>query len=164
MSEAPPKSTGEEPAHKHEDPMHQESAHISEAAEVEGVTPQRTTRSFAAAFAFAAWLVPGLGHILLRRWIKGAAFFVAVAGLSLAGYAMRGDAFAPGSDGPLGTLGFLADAGSGVFYFASRWLESVGPDLSRAAGDYGTRLIAAAGIVNALAIIDAYEIGGRRRD
>lgn len=143
--------------------MHQESAYPSQAAEVEAVTPQRTPRSFAPAFALAAWLVPGLGHILLRRWIKGVAFLLVVTGLALAGYAMRGDVFAPGSDGSFGTLGFLADAGSGVFYFASRWLESAGPDLSRAAGDYGTRLIAAAGIVNALAIIDAYEIAGRRR-
>jgi hypothetical protein len=164
MNEAPPEPIGEEPAHKHEGIIQQESAHLSEAAEVEAVTPQRTRRSFAPAFALAAWLVPGLGHILLRRWIKGVAFFIAVAGLALAGYAMRGDAFAPGSDGPFGTLGFLADAGSGVFYFASRWLESVGPDLSRAAGDYGTRFIAAAGIVNALAILDAYELAGRRRD
>jgi hypothetical protein len=110
-----------------------------------------------------AWFVPGAGHLLLRRRIKAAAFFVVVAGLALAGYAMRGDAFAPGSDGPFGTLGFIADAGSGIFYFMSRIFESAGGDLTRAAGDYGTRLLAAAGIVNILGIFDACETAARRR-
>jgi hypothetical protein len=62
-----------------------------------------------------------------------------------------------------GTLGFLADAGSGVFYFLSRFFEAAGADVSRASGDYGTRFIAAAGIVNVLAVIDAYEIARERR-
>jgi hypothetical protein len=119
--------------------------------------------SFAPAFAIAAWIVPGLGHLLQRRWIKAAGFFVAVAGLAMCGYAMRGEVFALGSDGPFGTLGFLADAGSGAFYFLSRLFESAGPDLSRAAGDYGTRLLAAAGVMNILAVIDAYETASRRR-
>jgi hypothetical protein len=129
----------------------------------ETAVSEKPPRSFAAAFALAAWIVPGLGHLLLRRWITAVAFFVAVAGLAICGYAMRGDAFAPGSDGSFGTLGFIADLGSGIFYFLSRVLESAGGDLSRAAGDYGTRLLAAAGIVNVLAVIDAYEIAGRGR-
>ena len=120
-------------------------------------------RLSAPAFALAAWIVPGLGHFLLRRWTKGALLFVAVAGLAITGFVMRGAVFAPGSDGPFGTMGFLADAGCGAFYFLSRLFEAAGPDLSRASGDYGTRLIAAAGIVNILAVIDAYEIAGRRR-
>jgi hypothetical protein len=111
----------------------------------------------------AAWLVPGLGHLILQRRVKGVAFFVAVAGLALTGYALRGDTFAPGSDGPFGTLGFVADVGSGIFYLMSRIFESAGGDLTRAAGDYGTRLLAAAGIVNLLAIFDASEIAVRRR-
>lgn len=125
--------------------------------------PQSSPRSFAVAYALAAWAVPGLGHLLLRRWFKAAAFFAAVAALAVTGYEMHGQAFAPGFDGPFGLAGFLADLGSGVFYFLSRPFESAGPDLSRAAGEYATRLLAAAGIVNILAIIDAYEIAGRRR-
>jgi hypothetical protein len=114
-------------------------------------------------FALAAWAVPGLGHLLLRRWIKAAAFFIAVAGLALLGYTMRGDVFPFGSDGPFGTMGFLADVGSGAFYLLSRVFEAAGADLSHSSGDYGTRLIAAAGILNVLAVIDAYETAVRRR-
>lgn len=118
--------------------------------------------SHAVALAAATWAVPGLGHFLLKRWTKGVVFFAAVAGLAIAGYAMRGEAFAPGSDGPFGTLGFLADVGSGIFYFLSRVIEPAGSGLARSAGDYGTRLIAAAGIVNVLAVVDAYETARRR--
>jgi len=113
--------------------------------------------------ALAAWIVPGLGHLCLRRWGRALGFFVAVAGLAVTGHAMRGEVFRLGSGDPFGTLGFLADACSGVFYFLPRWLQTAGPDVSRAAGDYGTRFIAAAGIVNLLAVIDAYRTarGGR---
>ena len=114
--------------------------------------------------AIVAWFVPGLGHLLMRRWQRALVFFVAVGGLALSGYWMRGNVFPPHSQDPFGTMGFLADAGSGVFYVLSHVLEAAGPNVSRSIGDYGTRFIAAAGIVNVLGICDAYEIAsGRRR-
>jgi len=113
--------------------------------------------------ALAAWIVPGLGHLLQRRWGRALIFFVAAGGLAVVGYAMRGEVFTPLSSDPFGALGFLADACSGVSYFLPRFLEAAGPDISRAAGDYGTRFIAAAGIVNLLGVLDAYAIASRRR-
>jgi hypothetical protein len=113
--------------------------------------------------AIVAWFVPGLGHLLMRRWQRALAFFVAVGGLAVSGYWMRGNVFPPHSQDPFGSLGFLADAGSGVFYVLSRVFEAAGPNVSRAIGDYGTRFIAAAGIVNVLGVCDAYEIASRRR-
>ena len=104
--------------------------------------------------AVVAWLVPGLGHLLLRRWGRALAFFLAVGGLALAGHRMR-DSF--------GTLGFLADFAVGIFYFRPRVLGSAGPDLSGAAGSYGTRMIATAGIVNLLGVLDAFGIARGRR-
>ncbi len=71
--------------------------------------------------------------------------------------------FPPNSDDPFGTVGFLADAASGVFYFLAHFVEGAGADIGRAAGDYGTRFIAAAGIVNVLGVFDAYEIARGRR-
>jgi hypothetical protein len=113
--------------------------------------------------ALAGWMVPGLGHLILRRRGRALAFFIAVGGLAMAGYLLRGNVFPPGSADPFGKLGFLADAGSGVFYILSRWLERAGPDVSRAAGDYGTRFIASAGVVNLISVFDAYEIASGRR-
>jgi hypothetical protein len=113
--------------------------------------------------AVAAWIVPGLGHLVLRRWGRALIFFLSVGGLAIAGYLLRGNVFPPRTGEPFGTLGFLADAGAGIFYFLSRFFETAGPDVSRAAGDYGTRFIAAAGIVNLLSVFDAYEIALGRR-
>lgn len=113
--------------------------------------------------AVAAWIIPGLGHLVLRRWGRALIFFLSVGGLAVTGYVLRGNVFPPRMGEPFGTLGFLADAGAGIFYFLSRFFESAGPDVSRAAGDYGTRFIAAAGIVNLLSVFDAYEIALGRR-
>lgn len=113
--------------------------------------------------AVAAWIVPGSGHALLRRWPRALGFFLAAAGLAIAGCELRGEIFSWHSGGTFGSLGFIADAGSGIFYFGARMLEATGPDISRAAGDYGTKFIAAAGLVNLLGVLDAYGIASGRR-
>ncbi len=122
-----------------------------------------TLPAIALLVAIAAWAVPGLGHLLLRRWGRAIFIFLAVAGLAVAGYGMRGEVFSTRSSDPFGALGFVADACSGVFYFLPRWLEASGADVSRAAGDYGTRFLAAAGVVNLLGVIDAYRIACGRK-
>jgi hypothetical protein len=120
--------------------------------------------SFAYLVAIAAWAVPGLGHLILRRWGRALFLFLATGGLALAGYGMRGEVFNTRSGDPFGELGFLADACSGAFYFLPRLLEAAGPDVSRAAGDYGTRFLAAAGVVNLLGVLDAYRIACGRKN
>ena len=129
-------------------------------------SPSRRARfSFAGlGVAILAWAVPGLGHLVLGRWRRALAFLVSVGGLAIAGYLLRGNVFPEHSTDAFGRMGFFADAGTGVFYYLAKFFERVGPDVSRAAGDEGTRFIAAAGLVNLLSAFDAYEItAGRRR-
>ena len=146
-----------------------EHAPVTDAARARAVASSHSLQAIAgraalALFAaIAAWVVPGLGHLLLGRWGRALLFFVAVGGLVVTGYLLRGNVFPPHSGDPFGTLGFLADAGTGVLYYFSRFFEAAGPDVSRAAGDYGTRFIAAAGVVNALAVLDVIEIATGRR-
>lgn len=128
-----------------------------------GGRPAKADGLVALPIALAAWLVPGAGHMLLGRWMRGAGIFAAVAGLVLTGCLLRGNMFAYSRRDAFGIMGFLADAGSGALYWLARILERGGPDVSCAAGDYGTRFIAAAGIVNVLAALDAYEVARRRR-
>jgi hypothetical protein len=120
------------------------------------------------AVAVSAWAVPGLGHLLLGRWGRALTFLVAVAGLGLTGLALRGNVFhlQPGGfrSDPFNFLGSVADMGMGGLYFISQWFQKAGPDVSRAAGDYGTRVIATAGIINFLAAFDAYEIASHKKD
>jgi hypothetical protein len=108
--------------------------------------------------AAAAWLVPGLGHALLKMWGRALAIFFTVGLLVILGSGMRGNIFPPNDDDAFSKLGFVADTGAGSFYFLARALEVDGPDVSRATGDYGTRLLATAGVLNFLAALHAYEI------
>jgi len=127
-------------------------------------TPASATKlSHVALAVVAAWAVPGLGHLLLRRRGRALAFFLAVGALAVTGYVLRGNVFQPYSGDAFDFLGYLADLGSGAFYGLARFFESAGPDVSRAAGDYGTRFIATAGVVNILCVLDAYEIATGRK-
>ena len=111
--------------------------------------------------AIAGWVVPGLGHLVLRRWSKAAVYFLCIGGLACAGLAMRGGVFGAGSDDLFDRLGFLADVGAGIFYFLARQIQTAGPDVAHAAGDYGTRLFAAAGMLNLLTVLEAFDLGRR---
>jgi drug/metabolite transporter (DMT)-like permease len=108
--------------------------------------------------AIAGWFVPGLGHLFQRRIGRAMAGFAAVGTMAVIGLWMRGNVFPMHSDDAFGLLGFIADAGSGIFYLLAHTIEKAGPDVSRAAGDYGTRLIATAGVLNMLFVLDALEI------
>jgi hypothetical protein len=122
---------------------------------------------FATIAAIAAWIVPGLGHLLVGRWGRALVFFLTVGLLALIGYGVRGNVFqfhpADFQADPFSFLGSLADVGSGIFYFLSKTFEPLGPDVARAAGDYGTRFIATAGLINFLCVFDAFEIASGKK-
>lgn len=146
-----------------EEPANPANEIANHAAAAESAAPPAAPEAIPLLIAVAAWLVPGMGHLILERWMRAVGIFAAVAGLALSGYLLRGNIFPYRPGDAFGMLGFLADAGSGVLYMMGRVFEHAGPDVSRAAGDYGTRFIAAAGIVNVLAVFDAHEIASRRR-
>ena len=109
--------------------------------------------------AATGWLVPGLGHALLRKWGKAIVYFCAVAILALVGLWMRGNVFSSNAADAFDMLGFLADIGNGIFYFLAGTINPAGADVSRASGDYGTRLFATAGVLNLLCVLEVLQIG-----
>lgn len=113
--------------------------------------------------SLAAWLVPGIGHLFLKQWGRAAVFFVCVGGLAVTGYALRGHVYSPQGEDIFGLLGYLAQIGAGGFYFLARLFEPHGSDVARTAGDFGTRFLAAAGLVNFLCILDVWEIAHHRK-
>jgi hypothetical protein len=119
--------------------------------------------AFALVIAAAAWILPGLGHALLKMWGRAVACFLTVGLLVLFGAGMRGNVFSSNTNDAFDTLGYLADLGAGTFYFVAKSLEPNGPDVSRADGDYGTRFLAAAGVLNLLAALHAYEAARGRK-
>lgn len=119
--------------------------------------------SLALIIAVAGWLVPGLGHALLKMWGRALTCFLAVAVLVMIGAGMRGNLFRSRGNDAFDTLGYIADLGTGTFYLAARSLEVDGPDVSHADGDYGTRFLATAGVLNLLAALHAYEAARGRK-
>ena len=127
--------------------------------------PPQDSRSETIAFVIGAagWLVPGLGHVLMKMWGRAAACFLTVGILVMIGTAMRGNVFSSSGSDAFDSLGYLADLGTGTFYFVARSLETKGPDVSHAGGDYGTRFLATAGVLNLLAALHAYEAARGRK-
>lgn len=134
--------------------------------EIQVSAPSRSEKSretFAFVCGFAGWLVPGLGHALQKMWGRAIVFFVTVGALVLIGAGMRGNVFNSEGGDAFASLGYLADLGAGSFYLLAKQAEPNGADVSRAGGDYGTRFLAAAGVLNLLSALHAYEAARGRK-
>ena len=113
--------------------------------------------------ALAGWLVPGLGHALQKMWGRAFVVFTAVGLLVYTGASLKGNVFTSHGGDAFDTLGYVADMGTGCFYFFASFLEHTGADVSHAQGDYGTRFLATAGVLNILAALHAYEAARGRK-
>ena len=117
----------------------------------------------------AAWIVPGAGHFMLKKQGRGALLFAAVVLMFLFGLSMSGMMFTPekGSD-YLTTLinygGFLCNLAAGAMYLLATMFGYSQPDMPGAVHDYGTKFLVTAGLMNILAMVDAYEIAAGRKD
>jgi hypothetical protein len=129
----------------------------------DSIPPELTNTIRTFFIAVSGWVVPGSAHLFQGRFGRALVAFLAVGAMACVGMKMRGTVFPPHGDDVFGVLGFLADAGSGMFYFFAHTFEKAGPDVSRAAGDYGTRLVATAGVLNLLFVLDAMEISRRQK-
>jgi hypothetical protein len=119
--------------------------------------------SLAFALGVAGWLLPGLGHALQKMWGRAIACFLMVGALVVVGASLRGNLFSSDGSDAFAQLGYVADLGAGSFYFVAKALEPAGPDVSRSQGDYGTRFLAAAGVLNMLFALHAYETARGRK-
>ena len=104
------------------------------------------------------WLIPGAGHLIQKRWIRGLLLMGAVAAMFAFGLAMQGKVYKSNTGDLLDILGFVGDLGSGLFYFIARIFEWGGTSISTANADYGTKFIVVAGLLNVMAAVDAYHI------
>ncbi len=126
-------------------------------------TQDSRRETLAVIVAVAGWLVPGLGHALLKMWGRALTCFVTVGVLVIVGAGMRGNLFRSSGNDAFDSVGYLADLGTGTFYLAAKSLEADGADVSHAGGDYGTRFLATAGVLNLLAALHAYEAARGRK-
>lgn len=116
-------------------------------------------RNFAAyAPVVAGWLLPGGGHFWQRKWGRGALLLVSIAAMFALGLAMRGKLYRYNPADIVDTLAWLADLGAGGLYFAAGFFGYNVPEPPSAVADYGTKYLLVAGLLNMLAVLDAYDI------
>jgi hypothetical protein len=119
-------------------------------------TPQVSILSLVA--PLAGWLIPGLGHIILKRWVRGSLIFISVTILFFCGVGMSGKVYGFNLGDLLDMLGFAGDFGNGLLYFVARAMEWGPSAILQATGDYGTKFIVCGGLLNVIAAIDAHHI------
>jgi len=104
------------------------------------------------------WLVPGAGHMMQKRWIRGLLLFVSIVTLFLLGLAMQGRIYKANGGDILDILGFIGDVGAGGLYLLSLAMDWGQGAIAFATADYGTKFMIVAGLLNFIAIADAYHI------
>ena len=104
------------------------------------------------------WLIPGAGHLIQKRWIRGLLLMVSIVTMFLLGLAMQGRIYRANGGDILDILGFVGDVGAGGLYLltlANDWGQGA---IAFATADYGTKFMIVAGLLNFIAVADAYHI------
>ncbi|HUX67040.1 MAG TPA: DUF6677 family protein [Terriglobales bacterium] len=104
------------------------------------------------------WLLPGLGYFVKRKWVRGALVFASVVGMFGLGLALRGQIYAFNTGDVLDILGWVGDICAGTLYFLTRLLGAGAGNPYSVMGDYGTKFLIAAGLLNLLAASDARDV------
>src|SRR6266853_3134545 len=70
-----------------------------------------------------AWLIPGAGHLIQKRWIRGLLLMASVVTMFVLGLLMQGRIYRPNGGDILDILGFVGDFGAGGLYIVTRALD-----------------------------------------
>jgi hypothetical protein len=128
-------------------------------AKTKAAEPVQPATSMMAVIAPAVgWLVPGAGHIIQRRWIRGVLLLVSIGTLFVLGLMMQGHIYKANGGDILDILGFVGDLGAGGLYIATLAMNLGQGAAAFAVADYGTKFMIVAGLLNFIAVADAYHI------
>jgi hypothetical protein len=104
------------------------------------------------------WLIPGAGHLLQKRWVRGLLLMISVVAMFALGLMMEGKLYSPNTGDILDVLGFIGDVGAGGLYIFSKAQGYGAGNIARATADYGTKYLIVAGLLNIISAVDAYHI------
>jgi hypothetical protein len=111
----------------------------------------------------AGWLIPGAGHLIQRKWIRGSLLLLAIGTMFVLGIAMQGKLYTS-AQSILDMLNLAGDLGSGLFYLVGRQLSLGSDAVQVTTADYGTRFLVFAGLLNVIAAVDAHNLyTGRKK-
>jgi hypothetical protein len=117
----------------------------------------------------AAWALPGAGHLIQKRWARGlllggAVWAMFFTGLWLGGHLFTMSGKDQGLSGLLQLLPMSANVGSGLLYIGC-WISNTGfaENAKVMTYEYGNTFLLVAGLLNYLAMLDAFDIASGRK-
>lgn len=125
--------------------------------------PHALDKSLLPVLCVLSWLIPGAGHLWLRRTQKGLIFVVLLPLMFAMGLALSGRVFPFEFSQPLVGLAAFADLGIGAPYFVAWGLGYGAGTVVDASYEYGNTYLIVAGLLNMLVVIDAYDIAVGRK-
>jgi hypothetical protein len=132
----------------------------------------RTAPAGAWLMGAVAWLAPGVGHILQGCWGRGLLLGGAVWAMFIVGLLFGGHLFSlfgrdPGSSPFLQAAPAVANLGMGGIYLFCSLLglnfAELPEEMRRATFEYGNTFLWVAGLLNYLAMLDAFDIAAGRK-
>ncbi|MEO6724645.1 MAG: DUF6677 family protein [Blastocatellia bacterium] len=128
-------------------------------------TPVSTGKTIAA--CLAGFILPGLGHIVLGKFVRGALVGGVIIIMFALGFVMEGHLDKPDAKEWLTWFFSFLDVGMGMPYFiclAGDLGFQITPDqAAKVTFEYGNTFFRVAGALNMLAVMDAYDIGIGRK-
>jgi hypothetical protein len=119
--------------------------------------------SFPALVLLAGWLVPGAGHLLVGKWVRGLLLFVSILGMYLIGLGLQGKIYSTSSGDILDLLGFAGQIGLGLLYVLARVFGWGASTVLITLGDYGTKFLIVGGLLNLISAVDAHSLANGRK-
>ena len=129
------------------------------------------------------WIIPGLGHFLLRRHVRALIFLLLITFLFFWGLDLGAKIYQYEPQQPLTFFALIAQVGMGLPYFIARFIASYAMmhpaspfhgfaenfqfgngNIESVTFEYGNTFTIVAGLLNFLVVLDAYDIAvGRKR-
>ncbi|MFY9675666.1 MAG: DUF6677 family protein [Terriglobales bacterium] len=131
---------------------------MAKATSEKAAVPEYPLTTNAVIAPILGWIIPGAGHIFLKRYVRGVLLLVSVFAMFFIGLGMNGRIYKPNGGDILDILGFVGDVGAGGLYFLARIMDWGNALAANAAADYGKTFIIVAGLLNFIAAADAHHI------
>lgn len=138
----------------------------------EKVAERETAPSAAWLMGVTGWLLPGAGHLLQGRWgrgllLGGAVWAMFIIGLLFGGHLFSLTSKEPGANAFLQAAPAIANLGTGGLYlFCSVTglnFAELPEQMRKATFEYGNAFLWVAGLLNYLAMLDAFDIAAGRK-
>lgn len=113
------------------------------------------------------WLIPGAGHFLIGKMVRGLLLGGVVLFMFLLGLLLGGHLYGPHSSTDIGLLAYVygfCNLGLGLVYAVCLWAGiGLTDQAARATAEYGNVFLIVAGLLNYLSALDAFDIAAGRK-